>query len=142
MNFLFIYIFYSDFFFFISYFLNQNFTALNFHNTQMYGGMRGMKGLVTETSVLDPDEGIRFRGYSIPECQKLLPAGEGGAEPLPEGLFWLLCTGDVPSKAQVHSFLLNTKFFFFSLLNNGYTLLLFIVRLTKRHLLRNKGELQ
>ncbi|XP_023563135.1 citrate synthase, mitochondrial [Octodon degus] len=39
----------------------------------MYGGMRGMKGLVYETSVLDPDEGIRFRGHSIPECQKLLP---------------------------------------------------------------------
>ena len=39
----------------------------------MYGGMRGMKGLVTETSVLDADEGIRFRGYTIPECQELLP---------------------------------------------------------------------
>lgn len=42
---------------------------------QMYGGMRGIRGLVTETSVLDPEEGIRFRGYSIPECQKLLPRG-------------------------------------------------------------------
>nr|XP_042119041.1 citrate synthase, mitochondrial [Peromyscus maniculatus bairdii] len=52
----------------------------------MYGGMRGMKGLVYETSVLDPDEGIRFRGYSIPECQKLLPKAKGGEEPLPEGL--------------------------------------------------------
>ena len=38
---------------------------------QMYGGMRGIKGLVTETSVLDADEGIRFRGLSIPECQKV-----------------------------------------------------------------------
>jgi len=63
--------------------------------------MRGIKGLVTETSVLDPDEGIRFRGYSIPECQKLLPKAPGGEEPLPEGLFWLLATGDVPSEAQV-----------------------------------------
>ena len=67
----------------------------------MYGGMRGIKGLVTETSVLDPDEGIRFRGYSIPECQKLLPRAPGGSEPLPEGLFWLLMTGEVPSEAQV-----------------------------------------
>lgn len=67
----------------------------------MYGGMRGMKGLVTETSVLDPEEGIRFRGYSIPECQKVLPTADGGEEPLPEGLFWLLCTGDIPTKAQV-----------------------------------------
>uniref|UniRef100_A0A1B6FW63 Citrate synthase n=1 Tax=Cuerna arida TaxID=1464854 RepID=A0A1B6FW63_9HEMI len=67
----------------------------------MYGGMRGIKGLVCETSVLDPEEGIRFRGYSIPECQKLLPKAKGGAEPLPEGLFWLLVTGDIPTDAQV-----------------------------------------
>ena len=67
----------------------------------MYGGMRGMKGLVTETSVLDPEEGIRFRGLSIPECQKVLPKAPGGEEPLPEGLFWLLMTGDVPTQEQV-----------------------------------------
>ncbi|XP_014256995.1 probable citrate synthase 2, mitochondrial [Cimex lectularius] len=69
----------------------------------MYGGMRGIKSLVCETSVLDPEEGIRFRGYSIPECQKLLPKAKDGEEPLPEGLFWLLLTGDVPTKAQVDS---------------------------------------
>ncbi|VVC31894.1 Citrate synthase,Citrate synthase active site,Citrate synthase-like, small alpha subdomain,Citrate [Cinara cedri] len=67
----------------------------------MYGGMRGIKALVTETSVLDADEGIRFRGYSIPECQKLLPKAPGGNEPLPEGLFWLLITGDIPTPEQV-----------------------------------------
>lgn len=68
---------------------------------QMYGGMRGIKGLVCETSVLDPDEGIRFRGLSIPECQKVLPHAPGGSEPLPEGIFWLLMTGEVPTEAQV-----------------------------------------
>ncbi|KAI5609019.1 citrate synthase, mitochondrial precursor [Silurus asotus] len=68
----------------------------------VYGGMRGMKGLVYETSVLDPDEGIRFRGYSIPECQQLLPKAVGGEEPLPEGLFWLLVTGQVPTVDQVN----------------------------------------
>lgn len=72
-----------------------------FDDAQMYGGMRGIKGLVCETSVLDPEEGIRFRGYSIPECQKLLPKAKGGQEPLPEGLFWLLITGDIPTEAQV-----------------------------------------
>merc|ERR1711936_770959 len=69
----------------------------------MYGGMRGMKGLVWETSVLDADEGIRFRGYTIPECQELLPKAPGGTEPLPEGLFWLLLTGDIPTEAQVRA---------------------------------------
>ncbi|OXU28563.1 hypothetical protein TSAR_005594 [Trichomalopsis sarcophagae] len=67
----------------------------------MYGGMRGIKGLVWEPSVLDAEEGIRFRGKSIPECQKLLPKAPGGAEPLPEGLFWLLITGEVPNDVQV-----------------------------------------
>ncbi|CAL9155093.1 unnamed protein product [Musa hybrid cultivar] len=64
-------------------------------------GMRGMTGLLWETSLLDPDEGIRFRGLSIPECQKLLPAASPGGEPLPEGLLWLLLTGKVPNKEQV-----------------------------------------
>ncbi|EHB00328.1 Citrate synthase, mitochondrial [Heterocephalus glaber] len=67
----------------------------------MYGGMRGMKGLVYETSVLDPNEGIRFRGHSIPECQKLLPKAKGVEEPLPEGLFWLLVTGKISTEEQL-----------------------------------------
>merc|ERR1712226_1521086 len=32
----------------------------------LYGGMRGMKAMVWETSVLDPEEGIRFQGKTIP----------------------------------------------------------------------------
>lgn len=66
---------------------------------QAYGGMRSIKALVCETSVLDPEEGIRFRGYTIPDCQKLLPK-EGGEEPIPEGIWWLLVTGDIPNKKQ------------------------------------------
>ncbi|XP_024371818.1 citrate synthase 4, mitochondrial isoform X2 [Physcomitrium patens] len=65
------------------------------------GGMRGIKGMLWETSLLDADEGIRFRGLSIPECQKKLPAAISGGEPLPEGLLWLLVTGEVPTKEQV-----------------------------------------
>ena len=68
------------------------------------GGMRGIKGMLWETSLLDEEEGIRFRGYTIPECQKLLPgASAKGGEPLPEGLLWLLMTGEVPTEAQVRS---------------------------------------
>jgi len=55
--------------------------------SQAYGGMRSVKSLVTETSLLDPEEGIRFRGLSIPECQQKLPKAPGGEEPLPEGIF-------------------------------------------------------
>jgi len=66
-----------------------------------YGGMRSLKVLICETSNLDPEEGIRFRGYSIPECQKLLPKAGGGDQPVPEGIWWLLCTGDIPNDKQV-----------------------------------------
>jgi citrate synthase len=52
---------------------------------QVYGGARGIKCLVWEGSVLDSEEGIRFRGKTIPECQELLPKAPGGKEPLPEG---------------------------------------------------------
>lgn len=68
---------------------------------QVYGGARGIKSLVWEGSVLDAEEGIRFRGKTIPECQQLLPKASGGEEPLPEGLFWLLLTGEVPTEQQV-----------------------------------------
>ena len=41
--------------------------------SQIYQGMRGITGLVSETSLLDAQEGIRFRGYSIPDLQQKLP---------------------------------------------------------------------
>ncbi|KAI6107895.1 citrate synthase-like protein [Pisolithus sp. B1] len=70
---------------------------------QLYGGMRGLPALIWDGSVLDAEEGIRFRGKSIPECQALLPKAPGGSEPLPEGLFWLLTTGEVPTQEQVRA---------------------------------------
>lgn len=68
---------------------------------QAIGGARGVKCLLWETSLLDAEEGIRFRGYSIPELQKKLPTYSTNGEPLPEGLLWLLLTGDIPTKDQV-----------------------------------------
>ena len=65
--------------------------------SQIYQGMRGMTGLVSETSLLDAQEGIRFRGYSIPQLQQKLPKAPNGTEPLPEGLFYLMLVGELPS---------------------------------------------
>ncbi|MEL6639385.1 MAG: citrate (Si)-synthase, partial [Bacteroidota bacterium] len=67
---------------------------------QVYGGMRGVKSMVWETSQLDAIEGIRFRGYSIPQLRELLPTGSG-REPLPEGLFWLMLVGEIPTAEEV-----------------------------------------
>ena len=68
--------------------------------SQAYGGMRDIKCMVTETSSVDPQEGIRYRGMSIPDLQAKLPKAPQGKQPLPEGVFWLLLTGDVPTAAQ------------------------------------------
>src|SRR5215204_3517163 len=70
--------------------------------SQVYQGMRGITGLVSETSLLDAQEGIRFRGYTIPELQQKLPKAPGGSEPLPEGLFYLMLVGDLPTEDDVH----------------------------------------
>jgi len=70
--------------------------------SQIYQGMRGMTGLVSETSLLDAQEGIRFRGYSIPQLQQKLPKSPNGTEPLPEGLFYLMLIGELPSEEQAN----------------------------------------
>ena len=75
--------------------------------SQIYQGMRGITGLVTETSLLDAQEGIRFRGFSIPELQQKLPKANGGTEPLPEGLFHLMLLGELPTEEDVHDITAN-----------------------------------
>src|SRR6187401_1692863 len=70
--------------------------------SQVYQGMRGITGLVTETSLLDAQEGIRFRGYSIPELREKLPKAPDGSEPLPEGLFYLMLLAELPNEDDVH----------------------------------------
>ncbi|KAJ6630721.1 citrate synthase-like protein [Mycena sp. CBHHK59/15] len=56
--------------------------------------------MLWEASVLDPNEGIRFHGLTIPDCQKVLPPAPGGKEIIAESMLWLLLTGKVPTKAQ------------------------------------------
>jgi citrate synthase len=69
---------------------------------QVYQGMRGITGLVTETSLLDAQDGIRFRGHTIPELQQKLPKANGGSEPLPEGLFLLMLLDELPTDEDVN----------------------------------------
>src|SRR5512147_1768498 len=67
---------------------------------QIVGGMRDIKSLLTDVSFVDPAEGIRFRGMSIPEVLKALPKARGQKIPLVGGLFYLLMIGDVPTREQ------------------------------------------
>lgn len=68
---------------------------------QVMTGMKGMPALVTDTSNLDANEGIRFRGHSIPELRQKLPRLSPEGEPLPEGLFYLMLVGDIPEMEDV-----------------------------------------
>lgn len=68
---------------------------------QAIGGMRGIKSLVTDISYLDPNEGIRFRGLTIPETMAKLPKYPGSDMPYVEGHIYLLLTGDVPTEKEV-----------------------------------------
>jgi citrate synthase len=68
---------------------------------QVIGGARGVKCLTTDISYLDPFEGIRFRGYTIPETLAALPKVPGSEMPYVEGFFYLLLTGDIPSEEDV-----------------------------------------
>jgi len=68
--------------------------------TQAIGGARGVRCLVTDVSYLDPYEGIRFRGKTIPETMEALPKVPGHEYPYVEGFFFFLMTGDVPTMEQ------------------------------------------
>ncbi|MFO7830913.1 MAG: citrate (Si)-synthase [Desulfuromonadaceae bacterium] len=67
---------------------------------QAIGGARGVKCLVTDISYLDPMEGIRFRGMTIPETFEALPKVPGSEYPYVEAFWYLLLTGDVPTMEQ------------------------------------------
>ncbi len=68
--------------------------------SQVYGGMRDVKALVTDISYVDPNEGIRLRGYTIPEVLEKLPKPEGATMPYVGGLYYLLLVGEIPTRDQ------------------------------------------
>ena len=68
---------------------------------QVIGGMRSVKSLVTDISYLDPFEGIRFRGLTIPEVLEKLPKVPGAEMPYVEGFFHFLLTGELPTAQEV-----------------------------------------
>ena len=67
---------------------------------QVYGGMRDIKSLVTDVSFVDPATGIKFRGMAIPEVLAKLPKPRGAKIPYVGGLYYLLMTGEIPTRAQ------------------------------------------
>ena len=60
--------------------------------------------MLWEPSVLDSEEGIRFWGRTIPECQAVLPTAPDGKEMLPEAMFWYLLTSKIPTAEETIAF--------------------------------------
>jgi len=54
---------------------------------QAFGGMRGVKAMVCDTSEVPPDKGLVIRGIHLSELTGKTP----------EDIFYLLCTGDLPN---------------------------------------------
>jgi citrate synthase len=76
---------------------------------QAIGGIRGVKCLVTDISYLDPNEGIRFRGRTIPETLEALPKVKDGEMPYVEGFLFYLLTGDIPTEEETQEMVAEFK---------------------------------
>ena len=76
---------------------------------QAIGGVRDVRCLVTDISYLDPQEGIRFRGKTIPETFAALPKAPGSDYPTVESFWYFLLTGETPTQAQVDEVLKEWK---------------------------------
>lgn len=64
----------------------------------VYTGMREIKSLVTETSHLDPNKGITYRGYELSELEEIFrSSNQDSFTFMPEATFWLLLTGEMPT---------------------------------------------
>lgn len=58
---------------------------------QAYGGMRGVKAMVCDTSEVPPDKGLIIRGIPISQL----------TDKMPEEIFFLLCTGELPNAEEL-----------------------------------------
>jgi citrate synthase len=74
-----------------------SFVIANVTVEQIYGGIRNVPIQVSDISYIDPQEGIRLRGYTIPELLKLLPKASGSEYPLAGGLYYLLMVDELPT---------------------------------------------
>jgi citrate synthase len=58
---------------------------------QAFGGMRGVKAMICDTSLVEPDKGLIIRGRPIGEL----------TDRIPEEIFWLLLTGELPNATEL-----------------------------------------
>ena len=66
---------------------------------QIFGGLRGVKALVCDTSSVPPERGLLIRGIPIAEL----------ADKLPEEIFYLLLTGEFPDEESLKLLMADLK---------------------------------
>jgi citrate synthase len=62
--------------------------------SQAFGGMRGVRALICDTSRVPQDEGLIVRGMPLAQL----------VDKTPEEIYFLLLTGELPNKEELHSF--------------------------------------
>lgn len=67
--------------------------------------MRGIEGMIYETSKLHPVQGINYRGHDLFDVARHAPKVVENGEPIPEGVLWLLLTGEYPNEAETKEFI-------------------------------------
>lgn len=60
--------------------------------------------MVYETSKLHPVDGINYRGLDLYQIRDQAPKTVPGGQPIPEGVLWLLLTGELPNEAEIRDF--------------------------------------
>jgi citrate synthase len=70
---------------------NSEKTVSQVNIKQVYGGIRGVKSLVCDTSEVPPDKGLIIRGIELKELW----------DSNPEEILWLLLTGERPTEAEL-----------------------------------------
>ncbi len=75
----------------------SNFKVCDVTVDQIYSGIRGVMVQVSDVSYVDPNEGIRLRGYTVPEVLDLLPKQPGSQLPMAGGLYYLLMVDELPT---------------------------------------------
>lgn len=79
---------------------NGTFSVAEVTVDQIYSGIRGVPIQVSDVSYVDPNEGLRLRGYTVQQALDQLPKADHGEFPLAGGLYYLLMTGDMPTKQE------------------------------------------
>ncbi len=72
---------------------NEQKVVSNITLKQLCGGLRGVQGLICNTSFVHPQKGLFIRGIPISEL----------VDRLPEEIFYLLCTGELPDENALAS---------------------------------------